>query len=87
MDPLRIIEQRNASALLTTLSERMAFSEADWEALPDAPGVYVIYDIDEVIHVGMAGRDGAGSLRKRLKDHSTGQVVSMFAQYLFLDRG
>jgi hypothetical protein len=34
----------------------------------------------------MAGRDGKGSLRKRLKDHSSGQVVNMFAQYLFLAR-
>jgi hypothetical protein len=38
------------------------------------------------LYVGMAGRDGAGSLRARLRDHSSGQVVNMFAQYLFLDR-
>ena len=34
----------------------------------------------------MAGRNGRGSLRNRLRDHSTGQIVNMFAQYLFLDR-
>lgn len=34
----------------------------------------------------MAGRDRGGTLRKRLKDHSSGQVVNMFAQYLFLAR-
>lgn len=54
--------------------------------VPDTPGVYIVYDVDEVLYVGMAGRDGRGSLRRRLKDHSTGQVVNMFAQYLFLAR-
>jgi excinuclease UvrABC nuclease subunit len=55
-------------------------------AVPEGPGVYVIYDHAEVLYVGMAGRDRGGSLRKRLKDHSSGQVVNMFAQYLFLSR-
>ena len=50
------------------------------------PGVYVIFDGDEVIYVGMAGRNGKGSLRRRLRDHSSGQVVNMFAQYLLFDR-
>ena len=52
----------------------------------DVPGVYVIFDRDEVVYVGMAGRNGKGSLRRRLRDHSTGQVVNMFAQYLLFDR-
>jgi len=52
----------------------------------EAPGVYVIFDLDEIIYVGMAGRDGAGNLRKRLKEHSTGQLVNMFSLYLFLAR-
>lgn len=34
----------------------------------------------------MAGRNGNGGLRKRLKDHASGQIVNMFAQYLFLAR-
>jgi excinuclease UvrABC nuclease subunit len=54
--------------------------------VPDAPGAYVIYDHDEVIYVGMAGRDHKGSLRRRLRDHASGQIVNMFAQYLFLSR-
>src|SRR5215468_12002305 len=62
------------------------FADVSWSAVPDAPGVYVIYDHAEVLYVGMAGRDRGGSLRKRLKDHSSGQVVNMFAQYLFLSR-
>ncbi|HTR55610.1 MAG TPA: hypothetical protein VMJ10_33265 [Kofleriaceae bacterium] len=65
---------------------RMRFAEADWPQVPDEPGVYVIYDLEEVIYVGMAGRDGKGSLRSRLKDHASGQIVNMFAQYLFLAR-
>lgn len=58
----------------------------DWSVVPDSPGVYVIFAEDEVIYVGMAGRDGKGSLRRRLRDHASGQVVNMFAQYLLFDR-
>ena len=54
--------------------------------MPDEPGVYVISDGDEVVYVGMAGRNGRGSLRNRLRDHASGQIVNMFAQYLFLAR-
>jgi hypothetical protein len=36
--------------------------------------------------VGMAGRDGKGSLSRRLRDHASGLIVNMFAQYLFLAR-
>ena len=68
------------------LSEPVRFEDVDWDRVPDEPGVYVIRDLDEVIYVGMAGRNGKGSLRRRLRDHSTGQVVNMFAQYLFLAR-
>ena len=62
------------------------FSEVRWPDIPDQPGVYVIYDEGEVIYVGMAGRNGRGSLRRRLKDHSSGQMVNMFSQYLYLAR-
>jgi len=58
----------------------------DWSVVPDTPGVYVIFAEDEVIYVGMAGRDGKGSLRRRLRDDASGQVVNMFAQYLLFDR-
>ena len=68
------------------LSERIRFQDADWAAIPAEPGVYVIYDLEEAVYVGMAGRNGRGSLRKRLRDHASGQVVNMFAQYLFLAR-
>jgi predicted GIY-YIG superfamily endonuclease len=71
---------------LVSFSDVIRFADVSWSTVPDAPGVYVIYDHAEVLYVGMAGRDGAGSLRKRLKDHSSGQVVNMFAQYLFLSR-
>lgn len=59
---------------------------ADWSVVPDTPGVYVIFAEDEVIYVGMAGRDGKGSLRRRLRDHASGQVVNMFAQYRLFNR-
>ena len=68
------------------LSEPIDFATVDWAVVPDEPGVYVVYDGPEVIYVGMAGRNGKGSLRRRLKDHRTGQMVNMFAQYLFLAR-
>ena len=68
------------------LSERVAFKGVEWSTIPPAPGVYVIYDEDELVYVGMAGRNGKGSLRNRLRDHASGQIVNMFAQYLFLAR-
>jgi excinuclease UvrABC nuclease subunit len=69
------------------LSDRIAFSDVNWQEVPESTGVYVIYDKEESIYVGMAGREkGAGNLRKRLRDHSSGQTVNMFAQYLFLAR-
>lgn len=68
------------------LSPPTPFANADWLNVPDVPGAYVIYEGDEVVYVGMAGRDGKGSLRRRLRDHATGQIVNIFAQYLFLAR-
>jgi len=52
------------------LSERIDFKSADWRAIPASPGVYVIFDRDEVVYVGMAGRNGKSSLRNRLRDHA-----------------
>ncbi len=61
--------------------------DAKWEVfIPDTPGVYVIFEGNDVIYVGMAGRNGAGSLRRRLRDHASGQVVNMFAQYMLFAR-
>ncbi len=68
------------------LSERRRFRNVDWTKVPADPGVYVIDDLDEVVYVGMAGRNGRGSLRNRLRDHCSGQMVNMFSQYLFLAR-
>jgi excinuclease UvrABC nuclease subunit len=68
------------------LAASVRFSNVDWATIPDVAGAYVIYDEDEVLYVGMAGRDGRGSLRRRLRDHASGQIVNMFAQYLFLAR-
>lgn len=59
---------------------------ADWSAVPDTPGVYILFEGNEVIYVGMAGRDQKGSLRRRLRDHASGQIVNMFAQYLLFAR-
>lgn len=70
----------------TSLSNLIAFRGVNWDKVPESPGVYVIYDNDEVIYVGMSGRNGQGNLRNRLRDHRSGQIVNMFAQYLFLAR-
>ena len=67
-------------------SDLIAFSHVDWSVVPRSPGVYAIYDKDEIIYVGMSGRNGKGNLRSRLRDHRSGQMVNMFAQYLFLAR-
>jgi hypothetical protein len=77
-DPQRLVGR--------SLSPRFPFASVDWSLIPDSPGAYAIYDKGEVIYVGMAGRDGKGSLRRRLRDHASGQIVNMFAQYLFLAR-
>jgi excinuclease UvrABC nuclease subunit len=71
---------------LAGFSDHVRFDSVDWTTIPEHAGVYIIHENDTVLYVGMAGRDGSGSLRKRLKDHASGQVVNMFAQYLFLAR-
>src|SRR5437870_2763004 len=68
------------------LSNRIAFRKANWATIPNEPGVYVILEGEEVIYVGMSGQNGKGGLRNRLRDHSSGQIVNMFAQFLFLAR-
>jgi hypothetical protein len=77
-----------ADALLDQLgfSTLVSFGSVNWHDVPDTPGVYVIFDDAAIVYVGMAGRDGAGSLRKRLRDHASGQIVNMFAQYLLFAR-
>ena len=75
---------KSAFVVQHRLSKRSSFETG--ASVPDEPGVYVIYDLDEVAYVGMAGRNGRGSLRNRLRDHASGQIVNMFAQYLFLAR-
>ena len=68
------------------MSAVQPFAAADWSSVPNGPGAYVILDRNAVIYVGMAGRNGNGGLRRRLRDHASGQIVNMFAQYLFLAR-
>lgn len=77
-----VAEQLDAAGF----SAPIRFETVVWDGVPSEPGVYVIFDREECVYVGMAGRNGGGSLRSRLQDHSTGQVVNMFAQYLFLAR-
>ena len=67
-------------------SQPVSFEAVQWSAVPDLPGVYAIFDKEELLYIGMAGREGKGSLRRRLKDHASGQVVNMFAQYLLFAR-
>ncbi len=59
---------------------------AEWSAVPDTPGVYAMFERTEIIYIGMAGRDQKGSLRRRLRDHASGQIVNMFAQYVLFAR-
>ena len=74
------------AAIPEGFSQRAQFSDIKWKDVPEQAGVYIIYDIEEVVYVGMAGRNGKGSLRNRLRDHAGGSIVNMFAQYLFLAR-
>jgi len=82
-DPRDSTVPENASFRLSSLQR---FETVDWSTVPAEPGVYVIHDDDEIVYVGMSGRNGKGNLRNRLKDHASGQIVNMFAQYLFLAR-
>lgn len=72
--------------MLQGFTKPQRFADTDWSAIANEPGAYVIFDLEETVYVGMAGRKGNGGLRNRLRDHSTGQIVNMFAQYLFLAR-
>ncbi len=71
---------------LVDFSEEQSFARVDWSSVPNLPGVYIIFDRGETVHVGMAGRNGQGGVRNRLRDHASGQIVNMFAQYLILAR-
>jgi excinuclease UvrABC nuclease subunit len=75
-----------AAELLTGFSRPVRFGGVDWDSVPARPGVYVIFDGEECLYVGMAGRNGKGTLRGRLRKHASGELVQMFAQYLFLAR-
>ena len=69
--------------MITDWSAQIPFHELSSPDLPDTPGVYVVFDGDKLLHVGMAGRDGRGSLRRRLRDHRDGNMVNMLKQYLW----
>ncbi len=43
---------------VTSLSNTITFKGVNWTEVPDSSGVYVIYDKNEVVYVGMAGRNG-----------------------------
>ncbi len=64
-------------------SAPVAFHAVEWDQVPDLPGVYAVFDSDRFLYVGMAGRNGRGSLRRRLKDHRNGNMVNMLKQYLW----
>ena len=55
-----------------SLSNRTSFRDVAWGDVPASPGVYVIYENDEVIYVGMSGRNGQGNLRDRLRSRIRG---------------
>ena len=43
---------------ITALSDSVSFRDVNWSEIPASPGVYVVYDTNEVVYVGMAGRNG-----------------------------
>ncbi len=88
ISPFLVTAPTHAIDLIDRLGFAPVFSlgTAEWQSVPDTPGVYVLFDREETIYVGMAGRDRKGSLRRRLRDHASGQIVNMFAQYLLFDR-
>ena len=55
-----------------TLSEPGAFATVNWSEIPDEPGVDVIADQREIVCVGMAGRNGNGTITSLLRDQSKG---------------
>ena len=81
-------DENNPHSILDALGFAPPFpmGGADWSTVPDTPGVYALFDQEDVVYVGMAGRDQKGSLRRRLRDHASGQIVNMFAQYLLFAR-
>lgn len=64
-------------------SNLVLFREVAWPEVPDVPGVYAVFDEHEFLYVGMAGRNGKGSLRRRLKAHRDGNLANMLKQYLW----
>lgn len=64
-------------------SPEIAFDSVTWADVPDTPGAYTVFDGESLLYVGMAGRDGKGSLRRRLKNHRDGNMVNMLKQYLW----
>ena len=49
-----IVSSRTVSE--SSLSAPIAFRDVAWDDVPASPGVYAIYDRDEIIYVGMSGR-------------------------------
>ena len=49
-----------------------AFTEDNVEKAPDKPGVYALYDGDELIYIGRAMGEGV-TIRSRLQDHKSGR--------------
>ena len=81
--PVSVDHPKSLPKLPAGFSGWIAFEGTDWKSVPDEPGVYAIGELGELLYIGMAGREGKGTLRRRLRDHASGQVVNMFAQYLF----
>jgi hypothetical protein len=48
--------------------DKYPFSEENVSRSPDVPGVYVLYDGDRTIYIGMSD----SSIRSRLQDHKSG---------------
>jgi len=63
--------------LLSGFSPLQRFASPDWNSVPDAPGVYVIYDRGEVLYVGMAGREILG-----VRDETPGRETRFDGQSL-----
>lgn len=72
--------------LLARFHGPIPFHDADWSAIPDSPGAYLVLDLDEIVWIGMADGSGQAGLRDRLREHGNGEIVHMFAQCLFLAR-
>ncbi len=64
-------------------SDLITFASVDWPDVPETPGVYAVFEGERLLYAGMAGRNGRGNLRKRLKNHRDGNMVNMLKQYLW----